>query len=180
MQKLRPFPLSVNDVRELLTYDPDGGSFTWRTRDRRWFTSNNAHATWNARFANREAGTISSSGYRVIVFDKQPWPAHRIAWLLMTGDWPDMMVDHANTVRTDNRWVNLRLATPSQNSFNLAPTDRALPRGVILSHNKTNPYRAKIRFMRKTIYLGYFATAKEAGDAFKKAALALYGEFAPL
>lgn len=33
---------------------------------------------------------------------------HRIAWLLQTGGWPQNEIDHANRVRHDNRWLNLR------------------------------------------------------------------------
>ncbi len=44
--------------------------------------------------------------------------AHRAAWLYMTGELPKT-VDHKNTVRTDNRWDNLRTATYGQNNLNI-------------------------------------------------------------
>ena len=36
----------------------------------------------------------------------------------MTGEWPEDQIDHINRKRDDDRWINLRAATQSQNSYN--------------------------------------------------------------
>jgi hypothetical protein len=38
----------------------------------------------------------------------------------MTGEWPIDQVDHINRIRDDDRWINLREATPQQNRNNKA------------------------------------------------------------
>lgn len=45
--------------------------------------------------------------------------AHRVAWLLMTGVWPDE-VDHVNRDRADNRWHNLRSGSHLANMQNVS------------------------------------------------------------
>lgn len=44
--------------------------------------------------------------------------AHRLAWRLYYGWWPECEVDHVNRDKRDNRITNLRLATHSQNRAN--------------------------------------------------------------
>lgn len=54
---------------------------------------------------------VSRGGNRVL--------EHRLAWRLMTGEWPTNEVDHRNLDKSDNRWCNLRLATASENHQNI-------------------------------------------------------------
>ena len=42
--------------------------------------------------------------------------ANRLAWLLMTGDWPRHVIDHKDHDRTNNRWLNLRDITALANT----------------------------------------------------------------
>ena len=43
--------------------------------------------------------------------------AHRIIYVLMTGEQPNV-IDHINGLKHDNRWVNLRNGTRSDNQNN--------------------------------------------------------------
>ena len=91
---------------------------------------------------------------------------HRAAWLLRTGEWPDFEVDHENGVRSDNRWVNLRHATHSQNRQNLAGvTKKGRLRGATRYYNK---WKAQIKVPGESAprYLGLFATEEEAHAAY--------------
>lgn len=88
----------------------------------------------------------------------------------------DRFVDHINHDPLDNRRANLRLCTPVENSRNRKPTPgRALPKGVKFHVNR---YEASIRVVGKLLYLGRFDTAAEAADAYRRAAVKHFGEFA--
>lgn len=63
-------------------------------------------------------GSISH-GYRVILVDGKLYRENRLAFVFMTGDWPVGITDHADGDKQNNRWLNLRDATYSQNSANI-------------------------------------------------------------
>jgi hypothetical protein len=89
--------------------------------------------------------------------------------------------DHKDRNSLNNRRSNLRIATDADNTRNKTPiaTKYGLPKGVRLDRRqKRKGYGAQINVDNKVIYLGYHATAKEAGDAYDKAALRYHGEFA--
>ncbi|QDP62357.1 MAG: hypothetical protein Unbinned8472contig1000_57 [Prokaryotic dsDNA virus sp.] len=59
-----------------------------------------------------------AKGYRLIRFKGKAYLSHRVAYFLYTGEWPELMIDHKNRVKDDNRWDNLRQATAQENSIN--------------------------------------------------------------
>jgi len=66
-----------------------------------------------------EAGTLDQHGYVMVRFERyQSTSAHRLAFLLMTGDWPRGEVDHLNGCRNDNRWCNLEDVSVSRQKKN--------------------------------------------------------------
>lgn len=85
-------------------------------------------------------------------------------------------VDHKNRNKLDNRRENLRVATKTQNSANKPAEKRNKVglKGVRLNHGK---YEATI-WDKKSIYLGSFNFKEEAHNAYKEAAIKLFGEFA--
>jgi hypothetical protein len=156
--------LTAEKVRELLDYDPLSGILTWRVDRTNGNNRVNAHA-------GDHAGSINSKGYICIGINGAYYLAHRIAWLWQTGEWPKEEIDHVNLVRHDNRWANLREATPSENAANRLPRLSSLPRGVWITRY------GKIVAKIANIHLGTFATVEEAGEAYAAMAYALYGEF---
>lgn len=90
-------------------------------------------------------------------------------------------VDHINGNCTDNRLVNLRPATRSQNQWNRKTniTNTSGYKGVGY-HKASKKFRARLRHNYAEIYLGLFNTAEDAALAYNAAALKLYGEFAKL
>ena len=60
-------------------------------------------------------GRVDSDGYVIIPFRGKRYPAHRLAWRMVTGDWPERRVRHLNGLRFDNRWDNLALSIGKPN-----------------------------------------------------------------
>ena len=65
-----------------------------------------------------KAGALDGQGYIHIGFEGKKYKAHRIAWLLHNGEWPEFEIDHINRIRTDNRIKNLRICTRAINMQN--------------------------------------------------------------
>lgn len=164
--------LDQSELRRILSYDPKTGIFRWRPRADR-------DLSWNHRFSGEEAGAVLPIGYRYINFNKKLRSAHRIAWLWMTGEWPDAQVDHINGDRADNRWANLRAATQKQNSANvgLRSTNTSGVKGVCWLAAKSR-WRATITVNRREIRLGQFRTLEDAKAARKSAEAEYHGVFA--
>lgn len=147
------------NLSEVFTYDPLTGIVRWQEGRRR---------------GGKPLATVRCDGYIRTTIGKKEYAAHQIAFFVMTGSIPKM-VDHINGVRTDNRWRNLREASPAQNSRNRCAI-RGLKGATI--HAKTGKYQAQIKVGSKNIYLGLFETEKEANAAYSGAAKILFGEFA--
>lgn len=90
--------------------------------------------------------------------------------MLERGDIPkDMMVDHINGIKTDNRLSNLRLVTAEENAQNVIKKrpKHNLPPGVKEKTDRKNKrFYASVTVKRKRIFLGYFETEVEAGQAY--------------
>jgi hypothetical protein len=87
----------------------------------------------------------------------------------MTGKWPNGLVDHKNHKKADDRWVNLREATHSQNNAN-RKKDR---KGV-----SWIAWRKKYRVMVAREFVGYFNELQKARNAYRHRAKEVWGEFA--
>jgi len=112
--------LDQKRLQELLSYDPETGVWTWLV-----------HKPHSKMYPGDVAGRIMDSGRRQIRIDYEYYYAARLAWLYMTGEWPQEQIDHINQDKGNNRWVNLRKATQSQNSYNREWAERSgLMRGV--------------------------------------------------
>ena len=133
------------------------------------FTRNTA---WGSKKIGDVAGNISPQGYRYLSFDGKATPAHRLAWLWVTGAWPSADVDHINRDHSDNRIENLRSVTRSVNCHNIVARASCGEKGVTLS-TKRKKWEARICVNSKHIYLGTYASLAETAAARKGAEIAL-------
>ena len=171
--KMKTLP-KFEQLQAALSYDPCTGVITWKYRD--W-----VRKTDNTRLAGKPAGTVCSGGYFQIhtkvdgVFHIMR--CHRVAWLLMTGDWPESEIDHKDRDPKNNQWKNLRLATRSQNESNKPGSGRDEEKGCYFV-KKTNKWRVYIKVNRRQIYIGTFDSREKARDAFRFSSEKHHGLFA--
>ncbi len=111
-------------------------------------------------------GTLTSHGYRQVVYKYSRYYVHRVIWLLHHRKFPKGMIDHKNGNPTDNRIENLRDCTRRENGSN-----RKIHRdGRQVGYTKHwNKYLAQIRINKRRIYLGLFKTEKEAAEKYQEA-----------
>ena len=89
------------------------------------------------------------------------------------------MIDHKCGNRSCVNPDHLRLATPSQNTYNqkLSAANKSGYKGVSWEKGK-NKWVAQIGYDNSPHFLGYFDTAIEAHAAYCAAAIKFHGEFA--
>ena len=160
----------------------NAGVVTWRSRPRDHFTCDRTHSMWNTRYANRPAGRIDKFGYVLIHLtlgvSSVTLKAHRVAWALVTGEWPKSEIDHINGVRSDNRIENLRLATRTQNCQNRAKRVDCVCQSKGVTYNRRmGLFQARIQVHGVSKFLGSYPTEQEASDAYQSAANKAFGEF---
>jgi hypothetical protein len=157
--------LTVDRLKEILSYDPNTGVFLWRM-------------SRGPRRAGEEAGTFRE-GYRIVRIKDFGYSAHRLAWLYVYGEWPPSIIDHKNGYKADNRIENLRICTYSQNLAN-QKTSKNNSSGVkgITWARRQKRWRAQIRLNGKNKALGYFKEKEAAILAYANAAEQLFGKFA--
>jgi hypothetical protein len=147
--------LTQDRLKDLLHYDPATGHFTWKV------------SRSGVKHCNGSAGTQNASGYVVIGIDGFIYPAHRLAWLYVYGEWPKHQIDHINRCKYDNRIANLRDATPSENLHNtgINSSNTSGLKGVSF-HKKSRKWQAFIRNNGRNQYLGVFDTPENASKAY--------------
>jgi len=124
-------------------------------------------AYWNEGYAYR---TERRDEKRIAVLMHRIIMGRKLGRDLVKGEF----VDHIDHDIFNNRRSNLRICTTSQNSGNsrLRKNNKTGYKGVCLQ--ATGKYKAAL----KSKLLGYFDTPEEAYEAYKKAAIAEWGEFA--
>jgi hypothetical protein len=178
--------LTADQLRELLHYDPDTGLFRWREDIDHWRAGLPAgtemrQSQRDTRYIVLGIGTTSERRYAYIGIRKAVHRAHRLAWLYVYGEWPARELDHINGDGCDNRIVNLRLATASENMRNRRRRSDNTSgfKGVSWS-KRSGRWIAHIGINRKIIHLGLFDTKEAAAAAYAEAAARLHGKFANL
>jgi hypothetical protein len=151
-------PIDPARLRELLSYDPDTGEIRWLP------------GAVKGRMAaggpvGLQKGRSNSRVYFRFEIGGRRYFAHRVAWALMTGEWPKKTIDHRDRNGLNNVWTNLREATSAQQAQNrkLYSTNRfSGHRGVTWAFGK---WKAVIEVSGRSIYLGRFADLQSAINA---------------
>lgn len=156
--------LDAKTARQLLRYEPETGRLFWLERPREMFPAIHHWKTWNTRYAGTEAfPSTDAAGYRQgRIFDVQ-YRAHRVVWLIQTGNWPDGQIDHINGIRDDNRLSNLRVVSNIENGRNQSrySTNTSGVTGVYW-HRARQKWAAGIKINGRIKYLGLFNLIEDA------------------
>ena len=161
-------------LKSVLSYDPETVVFTWKKRS-------DVPKEWNTRRAGKQAGFKEKNKHTFYIrirINKRIYYSHRLAWLYMTGSFPEsgLQIDHIHGNGLNNRFANLRVVTNRQNTTNsrVYKSNQLGIRGV---DKFAGRYRATIQKDGKGLHLGYFDTPEEASVAYQKAAEELFGDY---
>lgn len=143
--------VTLRRLKELLLYDKQSGVFSRKI-------ARGQHK------AGSIAGGLTSSNYVEITIDGISYRAHQLAWLYVTGEWAKTIIDHKNTIRTDNSWENLRPSNYSLNGQNRRSAQSNNKVGALGVCMRGKRFKAKIQIDKRTVHLGYFDT-KELAEA---------------
>jgi len=148
--------IPVEEVKRFLDYDPETGVITQKV------------STQGCK-AGAVRGTINSEGYVRLSIKGKIFSAHRLAWVLYYGKWPDLNVDHIDGDRTNNAIRNLRVVTQSQNLQSRKGPAKGkkggLPIGVFF-YGKKGKYTAQIKYDGVVHLLGVFTSVEDAEEAY--------------
>lgn len=158
--------MTQGELKRQLHYDPETGLFTWLVSPARGVKVGDF------------AGRLTSKGYVQISISRKLYLAHRLAFLYMGGTLPLEYVDHINSLKSDNRWLNLRNATRSENMKNRGKysSNKSGFKGVSFCKSR-GKYVATCCMAGKNIHLGRYATAELASEAYQAFASQHHGEY---
>jgi hypothetical protein len=147
--------LTAERLKELLSYDPDTGVFR-------------REKTNQKKLVGSVAGCKNGvSGYRVVRVADSLYLEHRLAWLYV---WPVDQIDHINGIRDDNRIVNLREASATENMQNYAlRRDNSSGHQGVCWNKSAKKWHVQVRSPDGKNHVGYFDSLDAAVEARAKA-----------
>lgn len=145
--------IDQNQLKELLSYNPDTGVFIWLK-------------SYNNAVTGKQAKTKGRNGYIDIKIKGVRYYAHRLAWLYMTGEQPKNVIDHIDRDKTNNKFNNLRDVSVKENINNQIKPNANNSTGVRGVMPYINGYSSQISVNGKNIHLGVFKSIEDAEAAY--------------
>ena len=157
--------LTQEYLKKILHYDPSTGDWTWLI-------------TVPGRKQGEPAGGRRPDGYGRIGINNKRYLMHRLAFLYMTGEFPEE-VDHIDQNPRNDRWNNLRSVSHSQNMMNSSmQSNNKLGIKGVKKHVSSQGFIAYIS-KDKIIYEKYFRDLNKAIAWRAQKEEELFGSFAP-
>jgi hypothetical protein len=159
--------LTQDELKKQLHYDKETGLFTRLTIVKK------SHSK-----IGDIAGSKHRTGYVLIRVNGKRYLAHRLVFLYVNGEFPKDGIDHINTIRSDNSWINLRSASQSKNMMNRAkPSNNSSGYKGVYWHKHRSKWAVQCRVEGKKLSGGYFNDPYLASIAYKELAKKHHGEF---
>lgn len=157
------------------------GVLYWKSRPEDHFQTKRRCQGWNDRFAGKLAGSLDNWGYWIISFTYKG-RSHKIKRaVVVLAMWgrkaqKDMVIDHINGTKTDDRIENLRITTQLNNARNtkLPCTNKTGCKGVRFHNGK---WEAHLTIEKQWVHLGRFLTYEEAFQFRKAKEVEVFGEY---
>lgn len=126
----------------------------------------------------RAVGAKARNHYIRVSVNGREYPAHRLIWLLVHGEFPAKFIDHINGDRQDNRLCNLRLASDAENKRNVGPRSHNTSGIKGVSWDRQNhKWFAGATINGRSINLGRYTSKEDAGAAYERFAREHHGAF---
>ena len=144
-----------SEIRRLISYDPETGAL-FNKVDR-------------GRSQRYKAGSMivkapnKTHGYTTIQINGRSYLTHRIAWLLMTGEWPET-IDHIDHDISNNKFSNLRAVSQQENMRNVSlfKSNKTGVAGICMAGRRKDKWRVTVNHSGSQHYLGEFDSFEEA------------------
>lgn len=159
-----PLFISKTEIREMrrrLKYSKSTGKFSWKIRP---------------KGSSKAPGTFTTQGYVMVSAAGQQRLAHRVAWAMVSGQNPPHEIDHRNTIKSDNRWSNLRPTDRCGNQWNTKIPSRNTS-GVKGVHRNKEGWQAVVT-CRGTRFFKWSKSKEELKAWLVKTRRKIHGEYA--
>ena len=163
MSKFHPQRLLTSDLHEFLEADHENGLLYWKKRDEKYFSSKRSFNIWNKKNAGKLAlNSNHIDGYKQGLILSKHYLAHRVLYAMKYGEWPNF-IDHINGIRSDNRLINIRSVTHTENSCNSKkPIHNTSGHIGVSWNNRDKRWTAFITLNQKRKALGNFVNINDA------------------
>ena len=142
--------LTQDVLKIALTYNSLSGVFTRNL------------TTGNRALKGSIAGTRDVNGYGVIRLNTLRYTSTSLAWLYMTGEHTDSLIDHIDGNPYNDRWDNLRKANHVTNAYNskIRTDNNTGVKGLTLS--REGHFVARITINKVPLYIGTYKLKEDA------------------
>jgi hypothetical protein len=147
-------PLTLDRLKELMSYDPETGAFTV------------VATRFGPRSKGDSVGHPNGKGYLATIIDDHSILLHRLAWFYVHGKWPDFHIDHIDGNKSNNGISNLRDVPASINLQNQRRAHKGNKSGFLGVTVHYGKFVAQIRVENKVINLGRYPTPELAHEAY--------------
>lgn len=156
----------VSYLARRLSYDESSGILTWLPRDASEFSRKHQYASWLSRCEGKSAGVEvkkKHKRYLRVAIGPEKIYAHRIAWAIYHGDYPEGEVDHINGNSMDNSISNLCIVSRQENCRNVRLHIKSKSGYCGVNwHEETGKWRARVKINGNEKYIGLFDDPQEA------------------